>query len=278
MHGRITKGPGASRLTPQQIRAMQQRGPTPNDILENEGFARELHEEIEQTYDVDDALVYAIEHDSSILESRTGHLVDNYDELGEPEHEAPVPIKETPVSNELDLPDEEELERQLAEARARRQAREAAEREAVETEDAEGTVDEMDPEAQRVAAIRAVLNKMPGAPNDKQIQQMKRKYGDSVYVVAFGDEDVYLFTHLRRGQLQKIQQIVAEQSQQEGFNQDPEDALKEKVLQYCILWPRPLTMEFWKNSRAGIVDSLYQNVLMHSYVLAPQQTLMTAQL
>ena len=94
--------------------------------------------------------------------------------------------------------------------------------------------------------------------------------------MALSEDDIYIFTHLKRGQWQKIQEIIAKAA--EVGNADAEDKLKEKVIQHCVLWPS-LTLEFFYNSKAGVIDSLYQVILLNSFFLTPQQAmLLTTQL
>lgn len=125
--------------------------------------------------------------------------------------------------------------------------------------------------------IMELLNNTPGAPSEAQIAKWKAQYGDNgVHVMALGEGDVYIFTHLKRGQWKKIQEMMAKI--QEAGTPDVEDQLKEKVLGHCCLWPQ-LGVEFFYNSRAGVADSLYQVVLLNSYFLSPQQAmLLTTQL
>lgn len=126
--------------------------------------------------------------------------------------------------------------------------------------------------------ILDLLKETPNAPSQAQIDKWKAIHGENaVHVMAFGKGDVYIYTHLKRGQWKKIQEVMAKI--QETQNSDAEDALKEKVLQYCVLWPSSLPLEFFYNSRAGVVDSLYQVILLNSYFLSPQQAmLLTTQL
>lgn len=126
--------------------------------------------------------------------------------------------------------------------------------------------------------ILDLLKETPGAPSEAQINKWKTIHGENaVHVMAFGKGDVYIYTHLKRGQWKKIQEVMVKI--QETQNTDAEDALKEKVLQYCVLWPTSLPLEFFYNSRAGVVDSLYQVILLNSYFLSPQQAmLLTTQL
>ena len=123
-----------------------------------------------------------------------------------------------------------------------------------------------------------LLNSTQGAPDETQINLWKRKYGkNGVHVMGLGEGDVYVFTHLKRGQWKKIQELMAKA--QESGSRDVEDQLKERVLTHCVLWPNSLGTEFFYNSRAGVVDSLYQVILLNSYFLSPQQAmLLTTQL
>jgi hypothetical protein len=121
--------------------------------------------------------------------------------------------------------------------------------------------------------IMELLRNTPGAPSEQQIAKWKREYGSNgVHVMAFGEGDVYIFSHLKRGQWMKIQELMSK-AQQQGAT-DVEDTLKEKVISYCTLWPKPLSVEFFYNSKAGVVDSLYQVILLNSYFLSPQQAMM----
>ena len=120
--------------------------------------------------------------------------------------------------------------------------------------------------------ILELLRNTPGAPTEQQIEGLKQKYGrDAVHVFAFGEGDVYIYTHLKRGQWKKIQEVAAKA--QAIDNKELEDKLREKVLQHCILWPQ-LPVEFFYNSRAGVVDTLYEVILVNSYFLSPQQAML----
>jgi hypothetical protein len=144
--------------------------------------------------------------------------------------------------------------------------------EETETEEVEETVTEDDALKNQIMEL---FKNTPDAPGTRQIAAWKQQHGkNGVYVLGMGEGDVYVFTHLKRGQWKKIQEIMAkmQQSAHEGF--DAEDELKQKVVQHCVLWPRPLTVEFFYTSRAGVMDAIYQSILMNSYFLTPQQTMM----
>lgn len=126
--------------------------------------------------------------------------------------------------------------------------------------------------------ILKILSGIPGAPNKQQIEALKQKHGErAVHVMAFDENEAYIFTHLKRMQWKKIQELTAKA--QQANNTDAEDTLKEKVVQYCVLWPTNLTIEFFINSRAGLIDSLFSVIMANSYFLTPQQAmLLTTQL
>jgi vacuolar-type H+-ATPase subunit I/STV1 len=117
-----------------------------------------------------------------------------------------------------------------------------------------------------------LLKKSKGAPSEQQIAKWKAQHGQNgVYAIGMGEGDVYVFTHLKRGQWKKIQEIMQKmQAQDDSF--DAEDEMKKKVVQYCTLWPQQLGVEFFYNSRAGVLDAIYQSILLNSYFLSPQQT------
>jgi len=165
------------------------------------------------------------------------------------------------LENEL-----EELERKLAEKKA-----------AVNSATEEATAPESNEDAMKNQILGA-LGKLKNAPNEAQINLWKQQRGrNSVYVMAFSESDVYIYSFLTRGQHQKIQEIV--RKAQETGDINIENMLKEKVVQNCVLWPKPLPVEFFYNSRAGVVDGLYEAIMIQSGFLSPQQLmLLTTQL
>jgi hypothetical protein len=178
----------------------------------------------------------------------------------------PEPKKEAPM---LDIDEMERgLEAELAAVEAKQRQQPASKQVEAAPEE-----EQLSPAEQQRLAILDLLKKTPGAPSEAQIEALKAKNDNSVYVLALGEGDVYVFTHLRRGAFQKIRKLVA--AGQEGqVGGDPEEMMKEKVLQYTVLWPKVGSPEFLYNSRAGVVDTLYQTVLLHSYFLTPQQSMM----
>ena len=265
----IKRAPTTQGLSKQQLRILQENSPKPNDILNNMDA---LNEEIAETYDanmIEQADVVYEEEDEEISE------LDNitYNSLMsgvEEEEEEAMEIDDFDIDAELNAAQKALDAKQAAlAAKAAEEAKQAP-------------VEEAAPEDRQKNAILDLMKKIPGAPNAATIEKLKQRYGDDgVHVLALGEKDVYLFTYLRRGSWQKIQTIV-QAAQSSDVTQSPEELMKEKVLQSCLLWPeaaRKLSPEFLYNSRAGVVDTLYQSVLLHSYFLNPQQAMMlTAQL
>lgn len=117
-----------------------------------------------------------------------------------------------------------------------------------------------------------LLGKSAGAPSMAQIEQLKARYGaDGVNMLALGEGDVYIYTHLRRKQWQKIQEMAAKMA--EAGNAEFEEKLKEKVVQHCTIWPK-ISLEMLYNSRAGVFDALYQAIMTESYFLDQRQVMM----
>jgi hypothetical protein len=127
--------------------------------------------------------------------------------------------------------------------------------------------------------VKQLLADTKGAPNAQQLEVWKAQYGD-VYCFALGPGDVYVFTYLKRTQWQRISEVMKEFQAKGGVTGEKyEQQLKEKVVQNCVLFPKPLTPEFFVNSRAGVVDGIFEAIMFHSAFLAPQQVInLTVQL
>jgi len=243
MAGRRIRGNPPS-LDARAISRLKTAGPTPDQILAN---IDDLNEEI-----VEQAEAKGIKLAGEVPER--------------------TEMEEQEVEDEIDRINRE-MDEKLAIQRAA-----AAERAAQEAERAP----EQDPPAEEIAIedhVRQMLFDQKGAPSEAAIARWKRDFGqDGVQVVALGRGDVYVFTYLRRAAFQKIQQAMAKQAQLEGMNKDPEEFMMEQVLKQCILWPK-LKIEFFYNSRSGVIPTLYGSVMLHSYHLTPQQAMViTAQL
>ena len=160
----------------------------------------------------------------------------------------------------------EELEKELAEKKA-----------AAKSKEQQASAPQTNEDAMKDQILGA-LGKLKNAPSEAQINMWKQQRGrNSIYVMAFSESDVYIYSFLTRGQHQKIQEIV--RKAQETGDINIENMLKEKVVQNCVLWPKPLPVEFFYNSRAEIVDGLYEAIMIQSGFLSPQQLmLLTTQL
>lgn len=244
MAGRRIRGNPPS-LDARALSRLKAAGPTPDQILEN---MDDLNDEIAEQAEAKGI------------------------ELAGPAPARATPEQEQEVEDELDRINRE-LEEKLAIQRAAEAERAAAEAEAAPVQ--EEAPEEIAIEDQ----VRAMLADQKNAPSAAQIAKWKQMYGeDAIQVLAMGKGDVYVFTYLRRAAFQKIQQAMAKQAQIEGMQKDPEEFMMEQVLKQCVLWPR-LQVEFFYNSRSGVIPTLYSSVMLHSYHLTPQQAMViTAQL
>lgn len=243
-------------LTKAQMEVLQKASPTGDQILDN---LDSLNEEIDS---------------NSLPKAKTLETERTVKERpGRAKAKRNYKVKETPkvMENELDA----ELEKMEREIEKQRQAARATADTAEATENV--AVNSTPEEAMKNQIIEA-LKGIPDSPSQEQIEMWKRSRGkNSIYVMAFSESDVYIYSFLTRGQHQKIQEIVKKAA--EVGNANIENMLKEKVVQNCVLWPKPLPVEFFYNSRAGIVDGLYEAIMIQSGFLSPQQLmLLTTQL
>lgn len=247
--------PIGPQLNQEQIDAINSVAPTADDIFNNMDA---LNEEIAESY--------GIEASDSVEPAKKPKARASTKRRSSKASKAKTNVSKAKKETLMDL--DSELDK------LNEQATLAATQAAETTQAAEEVEDPADMKGQ----IIELLNKIPGAPKEAQINAWKAEHGaNGVHVMALGEEDVYIFTHLKRGQWKKIQQIISK-LQEAGSSSDLEDSLKEKVIQNSVLWPQ-LPIEFFYGSRAGVVDSLYQVILLNSYFLSPQQAmLLTTQL
>ena len=126
--------------------------------------------------------------------------------------------------------------------------------------------------------ILSLLSADENAPTLEQIDAWKEQYGkNGLHVMSFGDNDNYIYHHLTRGEWKKIKEIMKQLKDSENSD-ELEEKLKEKVVCNCVVWPQA-DQKWLDTSKAGVVDSLYQMILLNSGFLTPQQAmLLTTQL
>jgi hypothetical protein len=250
-------------LTKRQREALMKNAPTPEDILSNPSYIKELNEEISGSYNQEVAAEEA-DNDPTLLGVQPFTFEDNM----ESEQENTTYVASPLVDDDLDA-DLAKMTKQLERERRVREAA-AAKAEGSAPKQEEKTQEELIREQ-----ILEMLKKTKGAPNEAGIAKLKQTYGENgVHVVALGEGDIYIFTHLRRGQWKKIQEFVAKAAQTEAFGGKADDMLKEKVLARCVLFPQGIDSEvFLYNSRAGVIDTLFELIMLNSYFLTPQQSL-----
>lgn len=126
--------------------------------------------------------------------------------------------------------------------------------------------------------IMELLAQEPDAPSYETIQAWKERYGKTgIHVMAFGEGEVYVYHHLTRGEWKKIKELM-NKLKESSDAEEVEEKLKEKVVLYCVLYPS-LNSNWLEYCKAGVLDSLYQMILLNSGFLTPQQAmLLTTQL
>lgn len=180
---------------------------------------------------------------------------------------SPAPV--SPISSE-----EENLEAELERLKAARVAKERALAEARQKEEEARQPAAAEPEEAQEEfkdTVLGLLTKIPGAPNPNQVEVLKKQF-QAVYAIAFSETEVFLFTFLRRSQWNKIQEIMQEKSQALTPQQAERD-LREKVVQNCIVWPNVKSAEFTASTPAGMIDTLFETIMIHSYFLTTPQAM-----
>lgn len=145
-------------------------------------------------------------------------------------------------------------------------------------EKVEEVIQEETPQADLRDQIMSLLSGEENPPTEEMIDAWKGAYGKSgIHVMAFGEGEVYIYHHLTRGEWKKLKELMA-RLQESSNADDIEEQLKEKVVMHCILWPS-LSPDWLDKCKAGVIDSLYQMILLNSGFLTPQQAmLLTTQL
>lgn len=183
-----------------------------------------------------------------------------------------IPVKTTLLNNIIEEKNNMNLEQEL-EALSQK-----AEPKAVPTPEPQVEEVQQYEEPDLKSQIFQLLENEENAPSADLIQAWKDQYGRSgIHVMAFGEGEVYIYHHLTRGEWKKLKELMAKLQESENADQI-EEQLKEKVVVHCILWPS-VDMNWLDKCKAGVVDSLYQMILLNSGFLTPQQAmLLTTQL
>lgn len=246
------KGLPQSGLSARAQAALVKNAPTADDILNNEEYLQELNAEIANTYSSD--------ADEKPLKSSVRKQAIQ---------RVPPPVVEQDPDAELDALNK----RAEAIMAAKQKAAEAKQQaEAVAQE-------ELSPEDAIREQILSALKNAKHTPSDATIAAWRQEHGEhGVYVIALNEEDVYVFTYLRRLAWKKIQNAMANLQKAE-LTENADDDVKTKVLQFCVLWPRPLPTTFWVNSRAGVIDTLFNIIMANSgFLQLNQAMILTTQL
>lgn len=154
-----------------------------------------------------------------------------------------------------------------------------------ELDDLAAMVQEQTPEPEPVPIqeeirndILALLRGKENAPSADQIEMWKQKYGsDAIQLLGLDQDNVYIYTHINLPQWEKINELVAK-AQGTPMQDKIQGMIREKVIRTAVLWPT-LEPRFFQTCRAGLPDTLYQLIMIHSYFLTPQQAMtLTTQL
>lgn len=119
--------------------------------------------------------------------------------------------------------------------------------------------------------ITNLLADREDAPSADQILAWKEAHGqDAIQLLGLDKSNVYIYTHLTVAQWDKIQGII-QKVQGTPMADNIERMIRDNVVRTAVLWPElPKALG---SMRAGLPDTLYQLILIHSYFLSPQQAM-----
>jgi hypothetical protein len=243
---------------------------TEQDIIENKAPTKaDIQEEKEKS--LKEKVNYRRERKKKLAEETEKTIIEKIIEPIEEEKEDPMDSLEQELEALNAKIEEQRRVKQEAELAKQRQEEALRVEEAVEAPQA--------PQVNLRDQVVELLALTPNAPKKPQIDAWKDKYGkNGVHVMAFGEGEVYVYHHLTRGEWKKIKDIMSKLQEGGLDGGEIEERMKEKVVQYCVLWPS-LSDDWLQNCKAGVLDSLYQMVLLNSGFLTPQQAmLLTTQL
>lgn len=277
-------------LPEKALEALKRRSPTAEDIIKSlpeSAFINISEEEVVPKENIEENL--RKEKDQLLKEKASYRRERKKKQVAITEEKTIIEnIIESPIEEKAEE-DMDSLEKELEELNRKveeqRKIKEEAERLKRLQEEAIKKVEEV-PEAQPEPQTTNIKDQVvellalaPNAPKKPQIDAWKERYGkNGVHVMAFGEGEVYVYHHLTRGEWKKIKDIMGKLQETGLDGGEIEERMKEKVVQYCVLWPE-INDNWLSNCKAGILDSLYQMILLNSGFLTPQQAmLLTTQL
>lgn len=277
-------------LPEKALEALKRRSPTAEDIIKSlpeSSFINISEEEVVPKENIEENL--RKEKDQLLKEKASYRRERKKKQVAITEEKTIIEnIIESPIEEKAEE-DMDSLEKELEELNRKveeqRKIKEEAERLKRLQEEAIKKVEEV-PEAQPEPQTTNIKDQVvellalaPNAPKKPQIDAWKERYGkNGVHVMAFGEGEVYVYHHLTRGEWKKIKDIMGKLQETGLDGGEIEERMKEKVVQYCVLWPE-INDNWLSNCKAGILDSLYQMILLNSGFLTPQQAmLLTTQL
>lgn len=253
-------------LTARQREALKRVSVDVNHIVNDEEVFKALNEEIAETYNQDEALKFAKEDPTlkSVPVKPTPSLPAAQEAKPIPRRIKPnTPVVKTPTKSEAPM-STSDLDREL-------DATLATMRKQAAPQPAPAPAPEPEEEVTFKSQVEELLSKIPGAPTPGQIEALKKQHG-GLYATAFSETDIFLYTFLKRSQWNKIREIIELKSEKiEGT--DPQRELKEKVVKACVQYPNVHKEEFMYSAPAGLIDTLFELIMLHSYFLNTQQAM-----
>lgn len=111
-----------------------------------------------------------------------------------------------------------------------------------------------DQESSAMDELEAVLSEFENAPDRGTLETWKYSFGE-IYTSSINDNDFYVWRTVKRQEYKTILGTMAENAS--------EMMLEEAIIRKCLLFPSP-SIEFVSQSRAGVIPTLYSQIMFNS--------------
>jgi len=107
------------------------------------------------------------------------------------------------------------------------------------------------------STTKEMLQRLPGAPSNSQIENWKATYGKA-YVLPLDRDEVYVWRYLNYQEFKKLRsnKVIAES----------EEKFQEHIVMTAVLWPTIGPVEL-ATSRAGLIPTLFGVIMKGSFFL-----------
>jgi hypothetical protein len=116
-------------------------------------------------------------------------------------------------------------------------------------------------EEKKEPTLRDILDALPGAPSEEQIEEWKQEHGE-VFCSGLSTTEIYVFRPVSR------QEFVAQQMQLAQAQDATQFHAEEMVVESCLLWGSDDGMKSLQ-TKAGSLSTLHEQIMQNSNFVNP---------